>query len=58
MKKLVLDAGALRVESFAAAADERASGTVAAHEYTVGLNCPETNYRTCPYTCPCAAEED
>lgn len=53
MKKITLDAGELRVESFAVAR-EAGSGTVAAHEYTVGLNCPETNYRTCPHTCPCA----
>jgi hypothetical protein len=46
MERLPLDADALRVESFAAAA-ERSEALA----FTVGLNCPETNYRTCPHTC-------
>jgi hypothetical protein len=50
MKKIVLHPDQLRVTSFATAAGDAGRGTVAAHEYTVGLNCPETNYRTCP-TC-------
>jgi hypothetical protein len=52
MPKLTLDLSALRVESFAADAPAaRAAGTVLAHAFTIGLNCPETNYRTCPHTC-------
>ncbi|HET7461938.1 MAG TPA: hypothetical protein VFJ82_11850 [Longimicrobium sp.] len=41
----------LRLESFRTAVRAAGNGTVAGHELTVGLNCPETNYRTCPHTC-------
>ena len=52
MPKLSLDPAALAVESFAPLAPPAgAAGTVLAHEFTVGPNCPETNYRTCPNTC-------
>jgi hypothetical protein len=51
MKKWVLDVGGLRVESFPTAPCAAGKGTVAAHEFTVGLNCPETNFRSCPHTC-------
>jgi len=52
MHKLSLDLATLAVESFAPVAPRaRAAGTVLAHEFTIGLNCPETNYRTCPNTC-------
>ncbi|MBV9111059.1 MAG: hypothetical protein JO306_16760 [Gemmatimonadetes bacterium] len=52
MEKRSLDLATLRVESFAADAPSAGTaGTVHAHEFTIGLNCPETNYRTCPHTC-------
>lgn len=51
MKKIALHVDDLRVDSFPVAAGAAGKGTVAAHEFTVGLNCPETNYRTCPHTC-------
>jgi len=47
MKKMALNVDALRVESLPTAAKE----PIAADAFTVGLNCPETNYRTCPHTC-------
>jgi hypothetical protein len=51
MNKLLLNVGDLRVQSFATAVRVSGNGTVVAHEFTLGLNCPETNYRTCPHTC-------
>lgn len=52
MQKRSLDPATLAVESFTPVAQAAAAaGTVLAHEFTIGLNCPETNYRTCPNTC-------
>jgi len=51
MNKILLNVGDLRVESFPTAIRAAGNGAVAGHEFTVGLNCPETNYRTCPHTC-------
>jgi hypothetical protein len=58
MKKILLQPEQLRVEGFATlAAAGSGKGTVAGNEFTVGLNCPETNYISCPhaYTCTHAA---
>jgi hypothetical protein len=55
MKKVVLDPGELRVESFEAGIADDRKGTVEARAFTVGLNCPETNYISCarPTSCRC-----
>lgn len=54
MKKVVLNPEELRVESFEAGAADDRKGTVEARAFTVGLNCPETNYISCARpTCRC-----
>ena len=54
MKKTALKPEELRVESFAAGAADDRRGTVEARAFTVGLNCPETNYISCARpTCRC-----
>jgi hypothetical protein len=47
----------LRVESFPTAEAGVAAGTMDARLFSTGLNCPETNYISCPraFTCTAAA---
>jgi hypothetical protein len=58
MKKIMLHADELRVESFPTATAGAATGTVDAHVFSTGLNCPETNYISCPRAFTCAADAD
>jgi hypothetical protein len=55
MKKIALKPEELRVESFEAGIAEDRKGTVEGRAFTVGLNCPETNYISCarPTSCRC-----